>query len=98
MQTDNKNYRLWQATGQGMAFSVLTVVLLLSAGVAHAQMYRWVDGNGRVHYSDTPPTTYRTSGGGPRDGMPERGGRLTSFDPFRTAPPPRGFGEGSVEA
>ncbi|MHB0919056.1 MAG: DUF4124 domain-containing protein [Thiobacillus sp.] len=46
-----------------MAFSALTVVLLLSAGVAHAQMYRWVDGNGRVHYSDTPPTTYRKSGG-----------------------------------
>lgn len=63
MQTDNKNYRLWQATGQGMAFSALTVVLLLSAGAAHAQMYRWVDGNGRVHYSDTPPTTYRKSGG-----------------------------------
>lgn len=63
MQTDNKNYRLWQATGQSMAFSALTVVLLLSAGVAHAQMYRWVDGNGRVHYSDTPPTTYRKSGG-----------------------------------
>lgn len=63
MQTDNKNYRLWQATGKSMAFSALTVVLLLSAGVAHAQMYRWVDGNGRVHYSDTPPTTYRKSGG-----------------------------------
>jgi hypothetical protein len=46
-----------------MAFSALTAVLLLSAGVAHAQMYRWVDGNGRVHYSDTPPTTYRKSGG-----------------------------------
>jgi hypothetical protein len=26
-------------------------------------MYRWVDGNGRVHYSDTPPTTYQKSGG-----------------------------------
>lgn len=63
MQTDNKNCRLWQATGQGMAFSALTVALLLSAGVAHAQMYRWVDGNGRVHYSDTPPVTYQKSGG-----------------------------------
>ena len=63
MQTDNKNYRLWQATVQGMAFSVLAVALLLSAGVAYAQMYRWVDGNGRVHYSDTAPTTYRKSGG-----------------------------------
>ena len=26
-------------------------------------MYRWVDGNGRVHYSDTPPTTFQQSGG-----------------------------------
>ncbi len=63
MQTDNKTCRLWQATGQGMAFSVLAVALLLSAGAAHAQMYRWVDGNGRVHYSDTAPTTYQKSGG-----------------------------------
>lgn len=63
MQTDNKNCRLWQATGRGMAFSALAVALLLSAGVAHAQMYRWVDGNGRVHYSDTPPTTFQKSGG-----------------------------------
>jgi hypothetical protein len=46
-----------------MAFSALAVALLLSAGAAHAQMYRWVDGNGRVHYSDTAPTTYRKSGG-----------------------------------
>ena len=63
MQTDNKNYRLWQATVQGMAFSVLAVALLLSTGAAHAQMYRWVDGNGRVHYSDTRPVTYQKSGG-----------------------------------
>ncbi len=26
-------------------------------------MYRWVDGSGRVHYSDTPPTSYNQSGG-----------------------------------
>jgi hypothetical protein len=46
-----------------MAFSLLAAVLLLSAATAHAAMYRWVDGNGRVHYSDTPPTTYHKSGG-----------------------------------
>ena len=46
-----------------MAFSALAVALLLSAGAAHAQMYRWIDGNGRVHYSDTPPTTFQKSGG-----------------------------------
>jgi hypothetical protein len=48
---------------QRTAFSALAVALLLSAGAAHAQMFRWVDGNGRVHYSDTLPTTYQKSGG-----------------------------------
>jgi hypothetical protein len=46
-----------------MAFNTLAVALLLAAGSAHAQMYRWVDGNGRVHYSDTAPSTYQQSGG-----------------------------------
>jgi len=46
-----------------MAFSLLAAVVMLSAGTAQAAMYRWVDGNGRVHYSDTPPTTYQKSGG-----------------------------------
>ncbi|MHB1145713.1 MAG: DUF4124 domain-containing protein [Thiobacillus sp.] len=46
-----------------MAFSALAAALLLSVGTAHAQLYRWVDGNGRVHYSDTAPTTYQKSGG-----------------------------------
>ncbi|MCL5060802.1 MAG: DUF4124 domain-containing protein [Candidatus Thermoplasmatota archaeon] len=45
------------------AFSALAAALLLAAGTAQAAMYRWVDGNGRVHYSDTPPTTYQKSGG-----------------------------------
>jgi hypothetical protein len=43
--------------------SLLAFALLLAVGAAHATMYRWVDGNGRVHYSDTPPTTYQKSGG-----------------------------------
>ena len=31
-------------------------MLLLAAGSAYAQVYRWVDAGGRVHYSnDTPP-------------------------------------------
>ncbi len=36
--------------------------MLLGASIAHAAMYRWVDGNGRVHYSDTLPPTYQKSG------------------------------------
>jgi hypothetical protein len=46
-----------------MAYSALAAALLLAAGMAQATMYRWVDGNGRVHYSDTPPTTFQKSGG-----------------------------------
>ena len=45
-----------------MAFSVLFAALLLTMGAAQATMYRWVDGNGRVHYSDTLPPTYQKSG------------------------------------
>ena len=32
------------------------VVLLLSPGV-HAQLYKWTDANGKVHYSDQAPPT-----------------------------------------
>lgn len=63
MRTDKLNCRPWLVTVLGMAFSLLAAVVLLSAGTAQAAMYRWVDGNGRVHYSDTPPTTYQKSGG-----------------------------------
>ena len=63
MQTDNENCKLWPTTARRTAFSALASALLLCAGVAHAEMYRWVDGNGRVHYSDTQPSTYQRSGG-----------------------------------
>lgn len=63
MRTDNKICKLWLDTAPRMAFSALLAALLLSAGTAQATMYRWVDGNGRVHYSDTPPMTYQQSGG-----------------------------------
>ena len=63
MQADNRNCRLWRATVKGMVFSMLAAALQLTAGAAQAQMYRWVDGNGRVQYSDTPPMTFQKSGG-----------------------------------
>ena len=37
-----------------MRFLLLAAVLLLS-GAAHAQVHRWVDAKGTVHYSDSPP-------------------------------------------
>ena len=45
-----------------MAFSALLAALLLTVGTAQAAMYRWVDGNGRVHYSDTLPPSYQKNG------------------------------------
>jgi glutaredoxin len=33
------------------------ITLLLFAGLAQAQQYRWVDKNGRVQFTDTPPPT-----------------------------------------
>lgn len=63
MQTDKQNCKLWPDTALNMACSALLAVLLLSVGSAQAAMYRWVDSNGRVHYSDTQPPTYQKSGG-----------------------------------
>jgi Domain of unknown function (DUF4124) len=63
MRTDNKICRLWPDTAPRMASSALLAALLLSVGAAQATMYRWVDGNGRVQYSDTPPMTFQQSGG-----------------------------------
>ncbi len=64
MQTDKLNCRPWQLTAQRMASSLLVaaVISLLASSPAVAGMYRWVDGNGRVHYSDTLPSTYQQSG------------------------------------
>ncbi|HQS98658.1 MAG TPA: DUF4124 domain-containing protein [Thiobacillus sp.] len=42
--------------------SSLLALALLAAGAVQAGMYRWVDSNGRVHYSDTLPPTYQKSG------------------------------------
>ncbi|MFH2080880.1 MAG: DUF4124 domain-containing protein [Pseudomonadota bacterium] len=65
MQTDKLNCRPWPLTVRRMAYSLLAAVAavsLLAASPAVAGMYRWVDGNGRVHYGDTLPPTYQQSG------------------------------------
>jgi len=62
MRIDKQNCRLWQATVRRTVFRALAVALLLSAGTSEAALYRWVDSNGRVHYSDTLPPTYQKSG------------------------------------
>ncbi|MEO7072700.1 MAG: DUF4124 domain-containing protein [Rhodanobacter sp.] len=40
-----------------MQRSLLVVVLLLLAPVAFAQVYKWTDAGGTVHYSETPPSS-----------------------------------------
>ncbi len=63
MRIDKRSCVQWRITGLHMASSALLLGVLLCVGsVAHAAMYRWVDGNGRVHYSDTLPSTYQKSG------------------------------------
>ena len=37
------------------AFNLLLAVLLAVAAPAQAKLYKWVDAQGRVHYTDTPP-------------------------------------------
>ena len=37
------------------------LALLIAAGGAGAQMYKWVDKDGKVRYSDTPPPGVKTS-------------------------------------
>lgn len=34
-----------------------TILMLLCVGSAHAQLYKWVDPDGKVTYGDTPPTS-----------------------------------------
>jgi glutaredoxin len=36
---------------------VSCVLLAAAAALAHADMYRWLDQEGKVHYTDTPPPT-----------------------------------------
>ena len=62
MQIDKSSCGLWRITGLHMAFSAMLLAMLLGVGTAQAGMYRWVDGNGRVHYGDTLPSTYQKSG------------------------------------
>lgn len=43
-----------------LARSAVLVALLCAGGVGFAQQYRWVDEQGKVHYTDTPPAKAKT--------------------------------------
>jgi len=40
-----------------MKFKAITTILLLASLHAQAEIYKWTDANGRVHYSDRKPAT-----------------------------------------
>ena len=41
--------------------SAIVLAALLAASAAHAQVYRWVDEQGRVHYGERPPSGAKAS-------------------------------------
>jgi Domain of unknown function (DUF4124) len=41
--------------------ALLVILLSLYAPISVAQMYRWVDSNGKVHYGDVVPDPYKAS-------------------------------------
>lgn len=43
-----------------MRYSLLTITLLLLVTPLTAQVHRWMDENGEIHYSDTPPPSEKT--------------------------------------
>jgi hypothetical protein len=59
----------------------LTLLLAFTALLAHAQMYKWVDENGRTQYSDRPP---------PPGAKSEQVTKSSSRTPGVTPPAPAG--------
>lgn len=45
----------------GLARCLLALLLALTAPAASAQVYKWVDENGRVHYGEKPPPGSKSS-------------------------------------
>jgi glutaredoxin len=73
-----------------IALSSIAVLVALAASSANAQLYKWVDANGKVSYSDTPPppTAKRldtkvsaTSSGANVSNLPEDLAAATSKNP-----------------
>ena len=56
------------------------LALLIAAGGAGAQMYKWVDKDGKVRYSDTPPPGVKTSTVKAPAAAPEQGASPAAKD------------------
>jgi hypothetical protein len=67
-----------------LSMSLLATGMLLSSGDIAAKVYRWVDENGEVHYSESLPPNYKDQG---HDVLNERGIVLDE-DLSLTPPPP----------
>jgi glutaredoxin len=65
----------------------LGLSLLLCAGAAHAQLYKWTDANGKTHFSDQPPP----SGAKPATLKSARTGTVTPDMPYALATAARNF-------
>lgn len=59
-QAARRKWSTWQLIVLNTGFSL--GLLLIGMTLAQAGLYRWVDSNGRVQYSDTLPATYQKSG------------------------------------
>ena len=59
--------------------ALFSVVLLLGAGLAQAQQYRWIDKDGRVQFTDAPPPPWA------------KDVRRTNITPPKPAAPPMPF-------
>ncbi len=44
---------------------------LAFTGLAHAELYKWTDGQGKVHYTDQPPTVNAQTVKHPQSGQAE---------------------------
>jgi hypothetical protein len=44
-----------------LKLTVAACLWLSVCGVAHAQVYKWVDEHGKIHYGDRPPEEERAS-------------------------------------
>jgi hypothetical protein len=64
----------------------LTLLLAFTALLAQAQMYKWVDENGRTQYSDRPP---------PPGTKSDQVTKSSSRTPAATAPAPAAAGKGA---
>lgn len=80
-------------------FGLLLAALCAATLPAHADVYRWVDANGKVHYSDTPPPegAQKTQIKSGRDSQPSPAQQAKSANPADTAQKPADAGAAQAQ-